>query len=68
MLRRSLKKLKEINATKEARHFDSFDFSTQYTNIPQDLLLDSISQLIREAYLVLQSNGTAYWQTFFLLP
>ena len=67
-LRRSLKNLKKVNAKKGARHFDSFDFSTLYTNIPHDLLLDSISQLISEAYkirgakyLVLQSDGTAYW-------
>ena len=50
-----------------SRHFDSFDFSTLYTNIPHDLLLDSISQLseayrIRGAkYLVVQGDGTAYW-------
>ena len=63
-----LKKLKKLNRTKGARHFDSFDFSTLYTNIPHDLLLDSISQLISEAYrirgakyLVVQGDGTAYW-------
>ena len=63
-----LKKLKKLNRTKGARHFDSFDFSTLYTNIPHDLLLDSISQLISEAYrirgakyLVVQSDGIAYW-------
>ena len=63
-----MKKLKRVNRTKGARHFDSFDFSTLYTNIPHDLLLDSISQLISEAYrirgakyLVVRSDGTAYW-------
>ena len=63
-----LKKLKKVNRTKGARHFDSFDFSTLYTNIPHDLLLDSISQLISEAYrirgakyLIVQGDGTAYW-------
>ena len=33
-----LKKLKKLNRTENARHFDSFDFSTLYTNIPHDLL------------------------------
>ena len=63
-----LKKLKKVNRTKGARNFDSFDFSTLYTNIPHDLLLDSISQLISEAYrirgakyLIVQGDGTAYW-------
>ena len=51
-----------------ARHFDSFDFSTLYTNIAHDLLLHCISQ--REAYrirgakyLVIKSDGGAYWLT-----
>ena len=53
--------------TKRAKQFDSFDFSTLYTNIPHDLLLNSIGELVREAYrlrgakyLVIKSNGTAY--------
>ena len=39
-----------------------------YTNIPHNLLLDSISQLIREAYrirgakyIVIKNGGIAYW-------
>ena len=44
--RGSPKKLKKVNRTKTVRNFDIFDFSTLYTNIPHDLLLDSISQLI----------------------
>ena len=63
-----LKKLKKVNRTKGAKHFDSFDFSTLYTNIPHDLLLESIGQLISEAYrirgakyIVIKSDGTAYW-------
>ena len=63
-----LKKLKIENRTKGARHFDSFDLSTLYTNIPHNLLLDSISKLISEAYrirgakyLIVQNDGTAYW-------
>ena len=63
-----LKNLKKVNRTKGATHFDSFDFSTLYTNIPHDLLLDSISKLISEAYrirgakyIVVQSDGKTYW-------
>ena len=63
-----LKKLTTVNRTKGAKHFDSFDFSTLYTNMPHDPLLDSNSQLISEAYrireakyLVVHSDGTAYW-------
>ena len=63
-----LTRLKKLNRAKMAKHFDSFDFSTLYTNIPHDLLLHSISQLIREAYrirgakyLVIKSDGGAYW-------
>ena len=52
-----LKKLKKLNRTKGARHFDSFDFSTLYTNIPHDLLLDSISQLISEAYRIIEGQN-----------
>ena len=62
------KSWKNVNRTKAARHFDSFDFSTLYTNIPHDLFLDNISQLISEAYrirgakyLVVQGDSTAYW-------
>ena len=63
-----LQKLKKLNRTKRAKHFNSFDFSTLYTNIPHDLLLNSIGELVREAYrlrgakyLVIKNNGTAYW-------
>ena len=34
--------LQKFNRLKGAKHFDSFDFSTLYMNIPHDLLLDSI--------------------------
>ena len=47
-----LQKLKKLNRTKNAKQFDSFDFSTLYTNIPHDLLLNSIGELIREAYRI----------------
>ena len=63
-----LQKLKKLNRTKRAKQFNSFDFSTLYTNIPHDLLLNSIGELVREAYrlrgakyLVIKNNGTAYW-------
>ena len=63
-----LQKLKKLNRTKRAKQFDSFDFSTLYTNIPHDLLLDSIGKLIKEAYrirgakyLVIKNNSTTYW-------
>ena len=47
-----LKKLDNINDTVTAKHFDSFDFSTLYTNIPHDLLLDCIDTLVKEVYMV----------------
>ena len=37
----------------------SLDFSALYTNIPHDLLLDSISQLISEAYRI--SGAGCMW-------
>ena len=45
-----LRKLNKLNRTRRTEHFDSFDFSTLYTNIPHNLLLQSIEQLICEAY------------------
>ena len=51
-----LKKLDKINDTGIARHFDSFDFSTLYTNIPHDLLLDCIDTLVTEAYRIRGAN------------
>ena len=63
-----LQKLKKINKTRGAKQFDSFDFSMLYTNIPHNLLLNSIGELIKETYrirgvnyLVVKSNGVAYW-------
>ena len=40
-----------------AMQFDSFDFSTLYTNIPHDLLLACLEILIKEAYKV---RGATY--------
>ena len=61
-------KFKKLNRTKVAKHFDSYDFSTLYTAIPDDFLLDNISQPIREAYsirgakyVIIKKDGKAYW-------
>lgn len=63
-----LRKLQELNSCRNAKHFDSFDFSTLYTNIPHDLLLQCLTELITEAYrirgatyLAVSSNEAAYW-------
>ena len=40
--RQVLHTLKKLNNTNVAMQFDSFDFSTLYTNIPHDLLLASL--------------------------
>ena len=55
--RQVLHTLKKINNTNIAIHFDSFDFSTLYTNIPRDLLLACLESLIKEAYKV---RGATY--------
>ena len=57
---------RNLNRTRRAEHFDSFDFSTLFTNIPHGLLLQSIEQLISEAYRLREATylivkGTAYW-------
>ena len=44
--------LNKLNNTTFATHFDSFDFSTLYTNIPHDLLLECLKSLVEEAYRV----------------
>ena len=62
-----LEKLSRLNKTKRAKHFDSFDFSTLYTNIPHDLLLKSLTELFKEAYRIRGAmylsvtNNKAYW-------
>ena len=57
-----LRKLSKVNRTRRAEHFDSFF----YTNIPHDLLLQSIEQLISETYrlrgatyFIVEEDGTA---------
>ena len=52
-----LNKLRKLNDTTTASHFDSFDFSTFYTNIPHDLLIDCLDNLVKEAYRV---RGATY--------
>ena len=54
-----------INSSSSAKHFDTFDFATLYTNIPHDSLKIN---LIEEAYKVrgakyfsISRHGTAYW-------
>ena len=57
-----------VNITSTAKHFDSFDFSTLYTNIPHDSLKCNLKELIQEAfrvrgakYLTVNRFGVAYW-------
>ena len=63
-----LKQLEKLNKARRADHFDSFDFSTLYTNIPHDLLLQNIGLLVSEAYrirgatfLTTTDKNEAYW-------
>ena len=52
-----LDRLRNINRTSRAKSFDSFDFSTLYTNIPHEALKTNIRNLIREAFKV---RGSKY--------
>ena len=45
--------LNKLNNTTFAVHFD---FSTLYTNIPHDLLLECLKSLVEEAYRVRGAN------------
>ena len=63
-----LDRLRNINRTSRAKSFDSFDFSTLYTNIPHEALKTNIRNLIREAfkvrgskYLIVSKDGKAHW-------
>ena len=63
-----LDRLRNINRTSRAKSFDSFDFSTLYTNIPHEALKTNIRNLIREAfkvrgskYLIVSRDGKAHW-------
>ena len=54
--------------TTTAKCFDSYDFSTLYTNIPHATLKEALKALIQEAYkvrgseyIVADTNDNAYW-------
>ena len=64
-----LSSLSYLNKVSRAKHFDSFDFTTLYTNIPHDTLKTNLGALIEEAFKVRgakylsinKRNGAAYW-------
>ena len=63
-----LASLKKINDNKSAKSISCFDFSTLYTNIPHDKLLERLNDLIDFAFkggnynnICFNYNGTAYW-------
>ena len=47
-----LDRLHQINKTSRARRFDSYDFTTLYTNIPHNALKNNIRSLVREAFKI----------------
>ena len=47
-----LRKLHKVNKSSSARHFDSFDFSTLYTNIPHFQLKQNFEHLVDEAFII----------------
>ena len=60
--------IQNLNATTKPKCFNSFDFSTLYTNIPHGSLKSNLCELIREAfkvrgasYLIVDKNGKAHW-------
>ena len=60
--------LKKINGKKSAKRISCFDFSTLYTNIPHDKLLEKLNNLVDFAFkggnrnnICFNHNGTAYW-------
>lgn len=63
-----LNTLKKINGKKSAKSISCFDFSTLYTNIPHDKLLEKLNDLVEFAFkggnrnnICFNFNGTAYW-------
>ena len=63
-----LDRLHQINKTSRARRFDSYDFSTLYTNIPHNALKNNIRSLVREAfkirgakYIIVDRHGNGHW-------
>ena len=64
-----LAKLNSINGKKSAKHISCFDFSTLYTNIPHNKLIEKLNGLVEFAfkggdrnYICFNSNGSAYWE------
>lgn len=60
--------LKKINGKKSAKRISCFDFSTLYTNIPHDKLLEKLNNLVDFAFkggnrnnICFNFNGSAYW-------
>ena len=58
----------KINVRKSAKCVSSFDFSTLYTKIPHDKLLEVLSKIIdftfkggSKRFIVVSRTGTAYW-------
>ena len=63
-----LETLKKINGKKSAKCISCFDFSTLYTNIPHDKLLEKLNNLVDFAFkggnrnnICFNFNGSAYW-------
>ena len=63
-----LQSIQLINDASKAYHFDSFDFSTLYTNISHSALKYALNVLIKDAYTIkgaqylsINKHGRAYW-------
>ena len=65
-----LNALNKINAKKNAKCISTFDFSTLYTKIPHDKLIEKLDEVIDQTfaggnrnYLSFSCNGTSYWSS-----
>ena len=63
-----LTSLNKINDKRRAKHISSFDFSTLYTNIPHNKLIEKLNGLVDFAFkggdknnIRFTSKGFAYW-------
>ena len=63
-----LASLNKINGKKSAKHISFFDFSTLYTNIPHDKLLEKLNDLVDFSFkggnknnICFNFDGSAYW-------
>ena len=63
-----LQTLKHINKKKNAKSISTYDFSTLYTKLPHDKLLDSLFSIIdftfnggNKNFIRLDKNGKAFW-------